>query len=164
MHFSEKVGFVFNCGFCHTLVYEHCSKIDKNGDSARKKSEEASAKKNEGDGSGKPSFNFTDTIKLHFQGPRFTVGDGDFVRSKGRNSQFEHHVETVIKSFKQNFVPRTENGLQDKYLTTFSSNNWNKLTPAEKAAHSLSNCRACALLSKRAKIISFEATRTIMFP
>ena len=32
-------------------------------------------------------------------------------------------------------------------MTTFSSNNWNKLTPAEKAAHSLSNCQACALNS-----------------
>ena len=67
-------------------IGEHCAKIDKNGDSAGKKSEEASAKKNEGDGSGKPSLNFTETIKLHFQGPRFTVGDGYFVRSKGRNS------------------------------------------------------------------------------
>ena len=37
MPFSEKVGFVFNCGFCSTLVYEHCAKIDKNGDSAGKK-------------------------------------------------------------------------------------------------------------------------------
>ena len=147
MPFSEKVGFVFNCGFCHTLVYEHCAKIDKNGDSAgKKKSEEASGKKNEGDSSGKPSLNFTETSKSH---PRFAVGNGYFVRSKGQNSQFECHVETVLKSFKQNFVPRTENGLRDKYLTTFSSNNWNKLTPAEKAAHSLSNCQACALNSPK---------------
>ena len=63
--------------------------------------------------------------------------------------QFERHVGIVIKSFNQNFVPRTENGLRDKYLATFSSNNWNKLTPAEKAAHSLSNCHACALNSPR---------------
>ena len=96
------------------LVYEHCAKIDKNDDSAgKKKSEEASGKKNEGDSSGKPSLNFTETLKLHFQDPRFAVGDGYFVRSKGQNSQFECHVETVIKSFKQNFVPRTENGLRD---------------------------------------------------
>ena len=61
------------------------------------------ARKNEGDGSGKPSLNFTETFKLHFQGPRFTVGDGYFVHSKGQNSRFEHHIETVIKSFKQNF-------------------------------------------------------------
>ena len=167
MPFSEKVGFIFNCGFCRTLVYEHLTKIDKNDDSAgkkkseeasgkknhdsagKKKSEEVSSKKNEGDSSGKPSLNFSETFKLHFQGPRFAVGDGYFVRSKGRTSQFERHVETVIKSFKQNFVPRTENGLRDKYLTTFSSNNWNKLTPAEKAAHSLSNCQACALNSPK---------------
>ena len=150
MPFSEKVGFVFNCGFCCTLVYEHFAKIDKNGDSAgKKKSKEASGKKNECDISGKSSLNFTKTCKLHFQGPRFAVGDGYFVRSKEQNSQFERHVETVIKSFKQNFVPRTENSLQDKYLTTFSSNNWNKPTPAEKAAHSLSNCQACALNSPK---------------
>ena len=42
-------------------------------------------------------------------------------------------IKTVIKSFKQIFVPRTENGIRDKYFTTFSSNNWNKLMPAEKA-------------------------------
>ena len=94
-------------------------------------------------------YNDPVTFKLHFQGPRFAVGDGYFVRSKGQTSQFERHVETVIKSFKQNFVPRTEYGLWDKYLTTFSSNNWNKLTPAEKAAHSLSNCQACALNSPK---------------
>ena len=41
----------------------------------KKKSEEASSKKNEGDSSGKPSLNFTETFKLYFQGPRFTVGD-----------------------------------------------------------------------------------------
>ena len=94
-------------------------------------------------------MNFSKTFKLHFQGPRFTVGNGYFVRSKGQNSQFERHVETVIKSFKQNFVPRTENGLRDTYLTTFSSKYWNKITPAEKAAHSLSNCKACALNSPK---------------
>ena len=86
---------------------------------------------------------------MYFQGPRFTVGAGYFVRSKGRTSQFERHVGTVIKSFNQNFVPRTENGLRDKYLATFSSINWNKLTLAEKASHSLSNCKACALNSPR---------------
>ena len=108
MPFSEKVGFIFNCGFCRTLVYKHCAKIDKNDDSAgKKKSEEASGKKNEGDSSGKPSLNYSETFKLHFQGPKFAVGDGYFVRSKGRTSQFERHVESVIKSFKQNFVPRT---------------------------------------------------------
>ena len=77
-------------------MYEYCAKIDNNGDSAgKKKSEEASGKKNEGDSSGKPSLNFTETFKLHFQGPRFTVGDGYFVRSKGRNSQFECHVSSL---------------------------------------------------------------------
>ena len=102
MPFSEKVGFVFQLWLYRTLVYELCAKIDKNGDSAgKKKSEEASGKK--GDSSGKPSLNFTKTFKLHFQGSRFTVGDGYLVHSKGRNSQFEHHIETVIKSFKQNF-------------------------------------------------------------
>ena len=36
-------------------MYEHCTKIDKDDDSAgKKKSEEASGKKNEGDSSGKP--------------------------------------------------------------------------------------------------------------
>ena len=69
-------------------TYEHCAKIDQNGDSAgKKKSEEASGK----------------NFKLHFQGPRFTVGDGYFVHSKGRNSRFERHIKTVLKSFKQNF-------------------------------------------------------------
>ena len=75
MPFSEKVGFIFNCGFCRTLVYEHCPKIDKNDDSAgKKKSEETSGKKNEGDSSGKPSLSFSETLKLHFQGPKFTIG------------------------------------------------------------------------------------------
>ena len=83
-----------------TSTYEHCAKIESAG---KKKSEEASGKKNEGDSSGKPSLNFTKTFKLHFQGPRFTVGDGYFVHSKRRNSRFERHIETVIKSFKQNF-------------------------------------------------------------
>ena len=114
MPFSEKVGFIFNCGFCHTLVYEHLTKIDKNDDSAgkkkseeasgkknhdsagKKKSEEASSKKNEGDSSGKPSLNFSETFKLHFQGPRFAVGDAYFVRSKGQTSQFERHVESLL--------------------------------------------------------------------
>ena len=55
--------------------------------------------------------------------------------------------------------PRTENGLRDKYLTTFSSNNWNKLTSAEKAAHSLSNCQACALnSSKEQKLFPLKPT------
>ena len=83
MPFSEKVGFIFNCGFCRTLVYEHCAKIDKNDSAGKKKSEEASGKKKEGDSSGKPSLNFSETFKLHFQGPRFAVGDGYFVCSKG---------------------------------------------------------------------------------
>ena len=49
-------------------MYEHCAKIDKNGDSAgNKKSEEAPGKKNEGDSSGKPSLNFTTTSKLQFR-------------------------------------------------------------------------------------------------
>ena len=83
MPFSEKVGFVFNCGFCRTLVFEHCAKIKKNNTAGKKKSKEASGKKNEGDSSGKPSLNFTETFKLYFQGPRFTVGDSYFDRSKG---------------------------------------------------------------------------------
>ena len=53
------------------------------------------AKKNEGDSSGKPSLNFTETFKLHFEGPRFTVGNGYLVRSKGRNLRFERHIETL---------------------------------------------------------------------
>ena len=83
MPFSEKVG--LNCGFCYTLVCEHCVKIEKNhGDTAgKKKSEEASGKKNEGDNSDSLLLNFTEIFKLYFQGPRFTVGDGYFVRSKG---------------------------------------------------------------------------------
>ena len=149
MPFLEKVGFVFNCGFCRTLVFEYCAKIEKNNTAGKKTSEEALGKKNEGDSSGEPSLNFTKTSKLYFQGPRFTVGDSYFDRSKGRTLQFERHVGIVIKSFNQNFVPRTENGLRDKYLATFSSNNWNKLTPAEKAAHSLSNYKACALNSPK---------------
>ena len=52
----------------------------------------ASGKKNEGDSSGKPSLNFNETFKLHFQDLRFAVGNGYFVRSKGRNSQFERQV------------------------------------------------------------------------
>ena len=131
------------------MVFEHCAKIEKNNIAGKKKSEEVSGKKNEGDSSGKTSLNFTETFKLYFQVPRFTVGDSYFDHSKGRTSQFERHVGIVIKSFNQNFVPRTENGLWDKYLATFSSNNWNKLMPAEKAAHSLSNCKACALNSPR---------------
>ena len=87
-----------------SLQRDYCPKIDQNGDSAgKKKSEEASGKKNEVDSSGKLSLNFTETFKLHFQGPRFTVGDGYFVHSKGRNSRFERHIETVLKSFKQTF-------------------------------------------------------------
>ena len=132
-------------------MFEHCAKIKKNNSAGKKKSKEASGKKNEGDSSGKPSLNFTETFKLYFQGPRFTVGDSYFDRSKGRTSQFERHVGIVIKSFNQNFVLRSENGLRDKYLATFSSNNWNKLTLAEKAAHSLSSCKACALNSPRCK-------------
>ena len=65
MPFLEKVGFIFNCGFAaHWCVstYKHCAKIDQNGDSAEKKSEEASGKKNKGDSSGKPSLNFTETF------------------------------------------------------------------------------------------------------
>ena len=76
-------------------MYEHCAKIEKNhGDTAGKKSE-GFRKKNEGDSSGKSSLNFTENFKLHFQSPRFTVGDGYFVRSKGQTVQFECHVETV---------------------------------------------------------------------
>ena len=63
--FSRRKLDLSLCVFCHTLVYEHCTKIDKNGDSAAKKSKEASGKKNEGDSSGKPSLNFTETFKLH---------------------------------------------------------------------------------------------------
>ena len=93
-------------------TYEYCAKIDQNGDSAgKKKSEEASGKKNEGDSSGKPSLNFTETFKLHFQGLRFTVGDGYFVHSKGRNSRFERHISSRTLVY-----ARTENGLWDKYL------------------------------------------------
>ena len=99
MPFSEKVGFVFNCGFCRTLVFEHCAKIKKNNIVGKKKSEEASGKRNEGDSFGKPSLNFTETFKLYFQGPRFTVGDSYFDCSKGRTSQFERHVGIVVKSF-----------------------------------------------------------------
>ena len=135
--------------FAALWVFEHCAKIEKNDTAGKKKSEEASSKKNEGDSSGKPSLNFTETFKLYFQGPRFTVDDRYFDRSKGRTSQFERHVGIVIKSFNQNFVPMTENGLRNKYLATYSLNNWNKLTPAEKAAHSLSNCQACALNSPK---------------
>ena len=43
-----------------------------------------------------PSLNFTETFKLHLQGPNLTVGDGYFVCSKGQTSQFERHVGTVI--------------------------------------------------------------------
>ena len=68
MPFSEKAGYVFNCGFCLTLVYKHCAKIEKNhGDTAgKKKSKEASGKKNEGNSSGKLSLNFTETFKWLF--------------------------------------------------------------------------------------------------
>ena len=119
-------------------MYEHCAKIDKNDDSAgkrkseeasdkknndfagKKKSEEASGKKNEGDSSGKLSLNFSKTF----------------------------NVETVIKSFKQNFVPRTENGLQDNYLTTFSSNNWNKLRLKRLPTHCLTAKHVLSTLQK----------------
>ena len=59
------------------VLKSHCAKIEKNN-TAGKKSEEASGKKNEGDSSGNPSLNFTETFKLYFQGPRLTVGNSYF--------------------------------------------------------------------------------------
>ena len=108
MPFSEKVGFVFNCGFAAHWCTGSVQRLTKTVIllEIRSPKRPASGKENEGDSSGKPSSNFTETFKLHFQGPRFAVGNGYFVHSKGRNSQFERHVETVFKSFKQNFVPR----------------------------------------------------------
>ena len=49
-------------------MYEHCAKIYKNGDSAgKKKSEEASGKKNEGGSSSKPSLNFIEIFNYTFK-------------------------------------------------------------------------------------------------
>ena len=104
MPFSEKVGSIFNCGFAAhwcTILTSTVQRLTRTVILLERR--EASGKKNEGDSSGKPSLNFTETFKLHFQGPRFTVGDGYFVHSKGRNSRFERHIKTVLKSFKQNF-------------------------------------------------------------
>ena len=49
-----------------------------------------------------------------------------------------------MKSWSQKCIPRTDTTLRSKYLTTFFSKNWDKLSVNERAAHSLSNCQACA--------------------
>ena len=141
MPFTEKVGSIFNCGFCRTLVYEHCIRITKGRDSSG--NEKEATKTSESKETSKPLC-FTETFKLRFQGHRFSAGSKYFDSNQGLVSRFERHVGDVIKAFRQKFLPRAEPGLRDKYLVTFSSNNWDKLTPTEKAAHSLSNCQACA--------------------
>ena len=49
-----------------------------------------------------------------------------------------------MKSWGRQFNPRSEADLKHNYFSTFSSLNWNKLSLSDKAAHSLSNCYACA--------------------
>jgi hypothetical protein len=50
----------------------------------------------------------------------------------------------MTKAWCKVFNPYTESGLKELYLSTFSSSKWDNLSPAEKAQHSLSNCKACA--------------------
>ena len=144
MPFTDKVGNIFNCGFCRTLVYEHCTKITEGHNSAGKVEDASATKKAVTKKSSKPVLSFTEMFKQRFSGPRFVVGNNYFEPGNLRGSLFERHVGVVIKSFWQKFFPTTEAGLREKYLATFSSSNWDKLTSAEKAAHSRSNCEACA--------------------
>ena len=144
MPFTEKVGNIFNCGFCHTLVYEHCTKITDGHNSAGKLEDASATNKAVTKKSSKPVLSFTEMFKQRFSGPRFVVGNNYFEPGNLRGSLFECHVGVVIKSFWQKFFPTTEAGLCEKYLATFSSSSWDKLTPAEKAALPLSNCEACA--------------------
>ena len=93
MPFLEKVRFVFNCGFTTHWYTSTVQRLTRTVILLERRSpKRLQAKKNEGDSSGKPSLNFTETFKLHFQGPRFTVDDGYLVHSKGRNLQFERLI------------------------------------------------------------------------
>ena len=83
-------------------------------------------------------------FKTQFMGPRFSVGADYFESSNKRPSLFERHAKRLMKSWGRQFNPRSEDGLKQTYLSTFSSLNWNKLSLSDKAAHSLSNCYACA--------------------
>ena len=83
-------------------------------------------------------------FKTQFMGPRFSVGADYFESSNKRSSLFERHAKRLMKSWGRQFNPCSEAGLKQTYLSTFSSLNWNKLSLSDKAAHSLSNCYACA--------------------
>ena len=64
MPFSEKVGFVFNCGFTAHLCISTVQRLTRTVILLERRSpKRLQAKKNEGDSSGKPSLNFTDTLK-----------------------------------------------------------------------------------------------------
>ena len=151
MSFTDNFGLIFNCGFCRTLVYECFSMKTTKGD---KKNENRPSKKESSDESGDGIQNETDkkqvrpnlveTFKSQFIGPRYSVGADYFESSDKRPSLFERHAKRLMKSWGRQFNPRSEAGLKQTYLSTFSSLNWNELGLNEKAAHSLSNCYACA--------------------
>ena len=151
MSFTDDFGLSFNCGFCRTLVYECLSK--KGSEEDKKNEKGPSEKRSEesgilGDGSKNDKDkkevrpDLVETFKSHFVGPRFCIGADYFESSNKRPSLFERQAKRLMKSWRRQFNPRSEAGLKESYLSTFSSLNWNKLSLNDKAAHSLSNCYA----------------------
>ena len=153
MPFNSTIGSTFNCGFCRTAVYEYLAgkreDIQKSKDSQSKESASVDSQlhcnTSVNEVVGEKSINSKVCVSEHFRtlfcGPQFEVGGGYFDKGKSsRESKFERHCDKVQKAF-SGF--RTAY-CKERYLKTFSSVKWKALPPLKKAAHSLSNCVACA--------------------
>ena len=155
-------GTIFNCGFCHTFVYEYSSATNEGKGKRKKKTKPAE----EGGlctavqvdapcppRSDAPAEQIIDKVRIclsesfksRFDGPQFSAGDNYFETLDQRSSKFERHAKLLMaKAWCKVFNPHSKSDLKVRYLSTFSSSKWDNLSQTEKAQHSLSNCKACA--------------------
>lgn len=78
-----------------------------------------------------------------FSYPSFGIPVGFFTATSQRKpALFEVRCGAVLDSFKARWKSQCK---REEYLMTFTTKRWRKLTAAEKAAHSLQNCMACAV-------------------
>ena len=114
---------VVNCGFARVAIKE----LSKTGKGIQFKNID---KKNR-----------SEQFKTHFHIPTFGLPDNYFTHGK-HDSQFNRHCDKILTGFSMRWNPPT--GLKD-YLERFSMQNWKKLSEEEKAQHTLSKCKACAI-------------------
>ena len=123
----RQVSLIVNCGYARVCIYENSNPGSK-GARARQDIDKP-----------KRLNSFRSQFGPH---PQYKIPDGYFeVNGKG-TTQFDRDCNKILDSFvkyRNVDIQFTKNS----YLMNFSSSKWSKLPIAEKAQHTLGNCKRC---------------------